>query len=77
MSDKPTYAQETLIVAETRAREIAAKFQKEVAHLMGCGAIDPQDHNRGLLFGVALENVADDVLRGDRKTAAYRNLNRF
>ncbi len=43
---------------------LADKFFAEVEHLLNSGAVDPENHNRGLLFGVALENLADAYLRG-------------
>ena len=50
------------------------KFVEEVRRLLKSGAVDPENHSRGLLFGVALENLADDFLRGERKSREYRNL---
>jgi len=74
---KMTYKEETLKIAEKRAKEIAEKFMEEVKHLLASGGIDSEDHNRGLLFGVALENIADGFLRGERKSKSYKNLKHF
>ncbi|KJR97963.1 MAG: hypothetical protein VR68_11690 [Peptococcaceae bacterium BRH_c4a] len=68
---------ETLKISQKRAEEIAQKFTEEVKHLLNSGAIDREIHNRGLLFGVALENIADGFLRGERKTGEYKNLKYF
>jgi len=72
-----SYKEETLQIAQERAQDIAEKFYQEVEHLLNSGAVDSEDHNRGLLFGVALENIADGFLRGERKTNSYRNLKHF
>lgn len=71
----PDYKQETLEIA--RKARVQEKFEAEVLRLLNSGAIDPNGHNRGLLFGVAVENMADDWLRGNRKNSDYRNLKRF
>jgi len=73
---KYTYDADTLTLANKRADEIAEKFKAEVQHLINSGALDTC-YSRGLLFGVALENVADNFLRGERNAASYRNLKRF
>ena len=61
----------------TRKARVQEKFEAEVLRLLNSGAIDPNDHNRGLLFGAAIENIADNWLRGNRKNSDYRNLKRF
>lgn len=71
------FSSETLDIAEARAyNTIASKFIEEVKRLLNSDAIDKEHHNRGLLFGIALENLADDYLRGERKTKEYKNLKR-
>jgi len=65
-----------LSIANLRARDISAKFLEEVESLLNKGAIDDSTP-LNLVFGVALENIADCYLRGDKKTATYRNLRRF
>lgn len=72
-----TFKEETIKLAEKRGQEIAQQFIKEVKHLLNSGAVDSEYHNRGLLFGVALENIADGFLRGERKTKEYKNLRHF
>ena len=74
---KQTYAEETIQIAEQRARETAEQLVAEVKRLLKSGALDPDSHSRGLLFGVALENIADNYLRGERKSNDYRNLKCF
>lgn len=59
------------------ADSLSAKFKDEVKRILSSGAVDPSSISRGLLFGVALENIADAYLRGSRKTSEYRNLIRF
>ena len=63
-------------MAEERGMEVADKFAREVKRLLASGLVDPKSHNRGMLFGVALENMADNFLRGDRNTREYRNMKR-
>ena len=70
-----SYADETIQLA--REASIQETFIVEVDRLLNSGAVDREKHSRGLLFGVALENIADRYLRGERKTRAYRNLIKF
>lgn len=70
-----TYSDITVEIAENS--KIQMKFVEEVKRLLTSGGINRDDHNRGLLFGVALENIADTYLRGEKKTRAYKNLVRF
>jgi hypothetical protein len=72
-----TYSQETIEIAHERAQNLSEKFIKEVSRLLNSGAVESEHHNRGMLYGVALENLADDFLRGDRKTKEYKNLKHF
>lgn len=71
------FTQETLEMARKRAADLESKFVEEVQRLLRSGAVDPDDHNRAALFGVALENIADDYLRTNRQSATYRALKRF
>ena len=69
------YAQGTIEIAiET---EWESKIIDEIKRLLSSGAVDPESHNRAMVYGVALENIADNYLRGDRKSRDYRNLKRF
>ncbi len=72
-----TYKEETMKIAEERADNLKRLFLAEVQHLLDSGAVDSEDHNRGLLFGVAIENIADGFLRGERKSKGYKNLKHF
>ena len=71
------YYNETLAIIAKRKQEIADKFEQECLHLLKSGAIERDSHNRGLLFGVAIENIADGYLRGERTKKEYKNLKRF
>lgn len=72
------YYEETLEMIKERKQEIADRFEQECIRLLNSGAIDKEDHSRGTLFGVAIENISEDYLRGyNRKTADYKNLKRF
>lgn len=71
------YYDETLEMIKLRKYEIAERFEKECLHLLRSGCIDKQNHNRGLLFGVAVENIADNYLSGERNTSNYKNMKRF
>jgi hypothetical protein len=72
-----SFKEETFRIAEERSKEIAEKFIEEVNHLLNSGAVDSESHNRGLLFGVAVENIAEGFLRGERKSKEYKNLKHF
>ena len=74
---KTEYERETLTLAQKQSISLADKFMHEVQRLLDSGAVDRDDHHRGLLFGVALENVADGWLRGERCSSTYKNLKRF
>jgi hypothetical protein len=74
---KKTFAAETIELAYERTEGLRDKVIAEVERLLKSGAVDPDSHNRGLLFGVAVENVADLWLRGERKLKDYRNLKCF
>ena len=71
------YKEETIQIAQERAEEIKGKFIEEIERLLRSGAVDPENHSRGMLFGVALENLADGFLRGERKSKSYKNLRHF
>ncbi|MFA7651719.1 MAG: hypothetical protein WCX62_04815 [Synergistaceae bacterium] len=59
-------------------RKIEEEITKEVERLLTSGAIDINAGcSRGLLFGVAIENIADNFLRGERVTKEYKNLKHF
>ena len=72
---KSTYSKETMSIARTI--KIRQAFLEEVDRLLKSGAIDFENHSRGLLFGVALENLSDNWLNGERKTKEYKNLKNF
>ena len=69
------YAQETIDIAN--ATDWQAKIIYELKRLLSSGAVDQEFHSRGMLYGVALENVADNYVRGERKSRDYRNLKRI
>lgn len=70
-------AEEVLALAEERSKELPRMFLEEVSRIVKTGGFDLENDSRSLLFGVALENLADNFLRGDRKSKTYRNLIRF
>ena len=70
-----TFAQKTVEIAIETDWE--SKIVEEIKRLLSSGAVDPESHNRAMVYGVALENIVDNYLRGDRKSRDYRNLKRF
>jgi hypothetical protein len=72
-----SFKQETIKMVAKRKTEIADKWEQECLRLLKSGAIDPEDHSRGTLFGVALENMADNYLRGERQKSDYKNMKKF
>lgn len=68
---------ETLQYAEKQAILLHEKFMDEVRRLLQSGALDRDNHHRGLLFGVALNNVAEGYVRGDQNSKEFKNLSRF
>ena len=71
------FSRSTRAIARVRVSNLRQNVLAEVDRLLRCGAVDPDDHNRGLLLGVAVENIADRWLQGERKKADYRNLKHF
>lgn len=72
-----SYYEETLEMIQERKQELAEAFEKECIKLLNSGALDKESHNRGMLFGVAIENIADNYLRGEKKKSDYKNLKCF
>jgi hypothetical protein len=72
-----SFKEETLEMTERRGQELTELFIKEVNRLLNSGTVDSESHNRALLFGVAIENIADNFLRGERKSKEYKNLKCF
>jgi len=52
---------------------IQEKFDEEFQRLRKCDPEAPIN----VVIGVALENIADGYLRGNRKIKTYKNLKRF
>ena len=69
------YAQETINIANST--DWRAKIAYEVYRLVISGAVDQEFHDRGTIYAVALENVAKNYLRGEKKSRDYRNLKRI
>lgn len=69
------FKEETLQIAQGIASQLGEEFIQEIKHLFGSGAIDSENHNRGLLFGVAIENIADKYIRN--RNSEYENLKCF
>jgi hypothetical protein len=72
-----TYEEETIMIANDSAFDMLEAYRREVKHLLNSGAIDRENHNRGLVYGVALENIADGYLSGWRGSRHYKNMKRF
>lgn len=64
-------------LTEARANRLPADFLEEVNKLVKSGGFDTERDSVSLLFGVALENLADNFLRGYKGTKQYKNLRRF
>lgn len=57
---------------------IQQKFEDEVERILISGAIDMDAGcHRGILFGVALQNVAGNYVRGEEKSWIYKNLRKI
>lgn len=54
--------------------EIADQFEKECYRLLNTGAMDKEFHSRALLFGVALDNLADGYRDNSKE---WKNLKHF
>jgi hypothetical protein len=68
---------EIMELAKKRFEGIEQQILDEVKHLLNSGAVDPENCNCGLLFGVAVENIADKWLINERKSKSYKNLKMF
>ena len=69
--------EETIKIARERADVLREQFIDEVMHLLKSGALDDEKYSRGTLFGVALENIANRYLIGEKTSKTYKNLCRF
>lgn len=75
-----TFLEDTIEIMLERADDIRFQFIEEVMRLLASGAVDAEEHNRGMIFGVALENIADRFLRirpGTPERRAYLKLKKF
>jgi hypothetical protein len=71
--DETQFEKETLALADAASHDMAVKFRHEVRRLLRSGAIDRDEGcNRAVLFGVAMENLADHWLRGRRSGLPYK-----
>ena len=77
MPTMTAFSAETLLTAEERTKSLQAEVLVEVDRLLHSGALNLDNHSRGLVIGVAVENIADRWLQGERKTKEYRNLKHF
>lgn len=68
------YFDETLEMITKKKLEIAEKFENECVRLLGSGALDKNSHSRAVLFGVALENIADGYRDNSKE---WKNLRHF
>lgn len=69
------FAQKTIEIF--RSTDWGSKIDAEVNRLLRSGAFSDSDHNRALVIGVALENLADNYMRDMRKSTDYKNAKRF
>ena len=78
MAKKTTeFTRETRKIARERVSKIRKEILAEIDRLLRSGAVDPDHHHRGVLIGVAIENMADRWLMGERKKTDYKNLKHF
>ena len=70
-----TFKDETIEKAITK--DVNSDFVNEVKRILNSGCVDPESHNRGLIYGIALENLADEDLSGEKSKKEYKNIKRF
>ena len=70
-----TFKDETIEKAITK--DVNSDFVNEVKRILNSGCVDPESHNRGLIYGIALENLADEYLRCEKSKKEYKNIKRF
>lgn len=82
MKKRSEWSRGTIAAARREAAKVRKELVEEVARLLDAGAVDPDSHNRGMMIGVALENIASRyignrhyVSRHERR--AYLNLQKF
>ena len=71
------FSDETMKIARDTAQSLGDRFLIEVERILNSAGLDQDCHSRCLVFGVALENMADNYIRGDKNTNSYKNLKRF
>jgi len=78
MSKYP-HMDETIRIAEEISRDLGPTFYAEVRRLLDSGAVDKNNHYRGAIFAVALENMANNFMRSQMGAAfrEYENLQKF
>ena len=70
------FYKETIQLAKKRT--IQQDFEAEVARLLNSGAIDMERGcHRGILFGIALQNIAANYVRGEDRHPDYRNIKKI
>ena len=67
---------ETKALAERQTVTLREKFLEEVERLCRTGAVG-ETTSRALIFGVALENLADNYLGRAKCSREHRNLRKF
>lgn len=74
-SDTSFYKETMKFAQLTNAQQ---KFEDEVRRLLDSGAIDMNEGcHRGILFGIALQNVAANYVRGEDRHFDYKNLKKI
>ena len=61
-----------------RNKNIQQKFEDEVERILNSGAIDMEEGcHRGILIGIALQNIAANYVRGEERHFDYKNIKKI
>ena len=73
--DTPFYKETMAIIKKANIQQ---KLEDEVERILNSSAIDMDEGcHRGILIGIALQNIAANYVRGEEKSWTYKNLKKI
>ena len=73
--DTPFYKETMGIIKKVNIQQ---KLEDEVERILNSGAIDMEEGcHRGILIGVALQNIASNYVRGEERHFDYKNIKKI
>ena len=73
--DTPFYKETMGIIKKVNIQQ---KLEDEVERILNSGAIDMEEGcHRGILIGIALQNIAANYVRGEERHFDYKNIKKI